>query len=590
MTNSEREGVLVEVRGVTYTHWNQTVPTLKNVSFQIQKGTLNFLVGPGGSGKSTLCDLFNGVIPHLHGGKLEGEVLVAGVSTQNTQVHKLSLQIGRVFQDPEVMFSMLYVEDEIAFGPENLRIPIPEIQEIVERLLDQADLSLRRSNLVWNLSGGQVQKLGLACVLAMEPELIVLDEPTSNLDPGATRSVHELILELRKQGITVLLVTRELDEFLAEADQLIVLEEGHILASGSPQEVLAEHGQYMVESLGIWLPETSEIAIELAQAGALDRTAIPVRVAETTQALLSGGLLLPGSGEALQPFTLPAYAAEKVLISGRDLHFSYPGGVHALRGISLDIQAGEWLMILGRNGAGKSTLSRLLVGMDKPQQGTLSLFGRDAHQWRVPQLANHIALVFQNPEHQFLTDTVENELEYSLLAKGVSDPAKIEERRQTMLRQLGLEAFSGVHPLALSAGLKRRLGVATMLVGQPDLLLVDEPTYGQDKAMTHTLMDLMQQIRDQGVSVVMITHDMRLVQEYAGRVVVMSEGLILYDGPAERLFEMEEILYQANLRRTLLHELLADLTRCGFQAEKPIRRTADLVEQLLAASREAAHG
>ncbi len=256
--------------------------------------------------------------------------------------------------------------------------------------------------------------------------------------------------------------------------------------------------------------------------------------------------------------------------------------MQALKGISLDIHAGEWLMIVGRNGAGKSTLSRLLVGLSKPQDGGLTLFGRDARQWKVPDLANHIALVFQNPEHQFLTDTVADELGYSLLAKGVTDPAVVKERTQAMLHQLGLQDFTATHPLALSAGLKRRLGVATMLVGQPRLLLVDEPTYGQDKAMTHTLMALMQQIRAQGVSVVMITHDMRLVQEYAERVVVMSDGQILFDGASAALFEKDDVLARANLRRTLLHDLLRAMSQHGTPVHTTIRCTADLVGLLQA--------
>lgn len=592
--NSERESVLIEVRGVTYTHWNQTQPTLKNVSLEIEPGTLNFLVGPGGSGKSTLCDLFNGVVPHLHGGKMEGDVFVAGVNTREAEVKDLALTVGRVFQDPEVMFAMLYVDDEIAFGPENLRMEAGKIQEVVSTLLEKTDLAERKDNLVWNLSGGQVQKLGLATVLAMGPKMIVMDEPTSNLDPGATHSVHELVLELRDQGITVLLVTRELDEFLAEADQLLVMEAGRILASGTPQQVLADYGQYMVESLGIWLPETSEIGIELAQLGLLNNSLTPITVQETTAALEAAGLFKPNARlvqSVSRISTETQSTPQPVLISARDLNFSYPGGVQALKGVSLDVHAGEWLMILGRNGAGKSTLSRLLVGMEKPQQGSLTLFGKDAKQWSVPELANHIALVFQNPEHQFLTDTVGHELEYSLLAKGISDPQEMGSRRDAMLEQLGLASEIEIHPLALSAGLKRRLGVATMLVGQPDLLLVDEPTYGQDKAMTHTLMALMQQIREQGVSVVMITHDMRLVQEYAERVVVMSDGLMLYDGPASDLFDMEEVLAKANLRKTLLHELMVEMSRCGAPVRVPVRCTRDLTAYLRSQiTKEAAHG
>ena len=283
--------ILVDVRHVTYTHWNKTEPTLHDLSFQIRRGTLNILVGPSGSGKSTLCDLFNGVIPHLHGGTLEGEVWVDGLKTADAEVKTLSQRVGRVFQDPEIMFAMLYVEDEIAFGPENLRFEAAEIRQIVEGLLVQTDLTDRRHNLVWNLSGGQIQKLGLATVLAMRPTMIVLDEPTSNLDPGATRSVHDLVLALRNEGITVLLVTRELDELLAEADQLIVLDDGSLVAAGPPRQVLAEHGRHMIESLGVWLPETSEIGVELRSAGLAADRPLPITVAETVDLLEQEGLL-----------------------------------------------------------------------------------------------------------------------------------------------------------------------------------------------------------------------------------------------------------------------------------------------------------
>ena len=592
MTNMNQEGrVLIDVQDVTYTHWNQTQPTLRNVSLKINKRTLNVLVGPSGSGKSTLCDLFNGVIPHLHGGNFQGQVLVAGKNTRETEVRDLALQVGHVFQDPEVMFSMLSVDDEIAFGPENLCMQVAEIQEIVENLLVQTDLLARRENLVWNLSGGQIQKLGLACVLAMRPQVIVLDEPTSNLDPGATRNVHDLILGLRDQGITIILVTRELDEFLVEADQLLVMESGRIMAAGNPRQVLANHGLYMIETLGIWLPETSEIAIVLAQLGIMPPEPVPITVNETVDALQACCLLSDDINNSSNQDSDADNPDRDVLISAESLCFSYPTGARALKGISLKIHAGEWLMILGRNGAGKSTLSRLLVGLDRPESGILELFDRDARQWTVPELANHIALVFQNPEHQFLTDSISDELEYSLLTRGVTEPELIKQRKDEMLYLLGLQDFSDVHPLSLSAGLKRRLGVATMLVGKPKILLVDEPTYGQDKAMTHTLMALMQQIRAQGVSVVMITHDMRLVQEYSERVVVMSDGLILFDGHSQSLFEQRDVLEKANLRRTLLHDLLIEMGERAAPVNRRIRRTTDLIELLEAmAITERKHG
>ncbi len=566
---------IVTVTNVSYTHWNQTEPSLDHLNFSIQRGTLNILVGPGGSGKSTLCSLFNGEIPHLFGGNFIGDVLVNGLNTRQVEVKDLSRQVGHVFQDPESMFATLYVDDEIAFGPENLKVDPVDIQKTVDELLETTGLSIRKRNLVWNLSGGQVQKLGLAAILAMRPEMIVLDEPTANLDPVATRSVHDLILQLRDTGMTILLVTRTLDDFLAAADQLLVLSKGELFASGSPRDVLKEKGAEMMEHLGIWLPETAEIGIALQKLDRATDAEVPITIPETIQLLDDKGLLCQSITGITTPVDFEKNSTP--LISAKNLVYRYGGEVLALNDVSLDIHPGEMLAIVGRNGAGKSTLARLLVGLLKPQSGSLQLFGKSADKWTVQDLSNRIALVFQNPEHQFLTDTVFDEIGYSLLARGMDS---VEERGKIIsstIHLLGLDGVEKVHPFALSAGMKRRLGVATMLVGNPEVLIVDEPTYGQDKEMTHTLMQRMEEIRSRGIAVVMVTHDMRLVQEYAHRVVVMSEGQIHYDGDPTRLFEQVDILRSANLRLTMLQELLNELQKRGTTINGRIRNTQELI-------------
>lgn len=571
--------IIAELRNVSYTHWNHQEPTLKNVTLQLQRGTLSVLVGPGGSGKSTLCDLLNGRIPKLLGGQLTGEVIIDGLDTAKVEVKELTKRVGSVSQDPETMFATLYVEDEIAFGPENLLVDADEIRLTVEELLDVTQLRPQRRNLVWHLSGGQVQKLGLATALAMKPSLIILDEPTANLDPIATLSVYDMVLKLREQGMTILLVIRELDEFLSCADQVLLLQEGTLLTSGTPQEVLKSHGEAMFTSLGVWLPETTEIGLTLRNRHNIQMRDIPITVPETI-ALLQDNHLLD------QPLVLPvrevqpAAVQPELLVEAKNLSFRYAEGTHALKDVSFNIHAGELLAIVGRNGAGKSTLAKLLVGLLKPQAGSLTLFDKPAAQWKVEDLANHIALVFQNPEHQFLTDKVWDEIDYSLLARNVTDLEVRKETIQESLTRLGLEAVVDKHPFSLSAGMKRRLGVATMLVCRPRILLVDEPTYGQDKQMTQTLMHFMEEIRAEGIAVVMITHDMRLVQEYAQRVIVMSEGQLLFDGQPQGLFNQDEILQAANLRKTVLHDLVSELTARGVLISGEVRTTSDLLTAL----------
>lgn len=566
----------VRVCGISYTHWNHTDPSLIDISFNLYPGTLNILVGPGGSGKTTLCDVLNGKIPHLLGGDLLGDVWVGDMNTRQTEVKDLARQVGYVFQDPETMFATLYVEDEIAFGPENLRFEVDDIKKEVDRLLDLTQLTPFRRNLVWNLSGGQVQKLGLAVALSARPRLIILDEPTSNLDPAATFAVHELIQTLRDSGMTVLLITRELDETLAKADQLIVLDKGHLLAAGSPRQVLRDHGIYMSEKLGVWLPETVEIGIAL-QEHQYELEQIPITIKETFETL--NGLELLKDGLTSELVETQHERGEK-LVSARDLVYSYTGEQYALQGVSLDIYAGEMLAIAGRNGAGKSTLAKLFSGLLKPQKGSLDLFGKPASKWKVQDLATNLALVFQNPEHQFLTDTVHDEVAYSLLARGLNNQQEIEDEIRKTLDQLGLTEYEKIHPFALSAGMKRRLGVATMLVGNPRLLLVDEPTYGQDRQMTETLMALMEDIRSRGIAVVMITHDMRLVQEYADRVVVMSDGKVLFDGEHCGLFEQAGLLEAANLRPTLLNELVNYASNRGVSVQGRYNKTRDFLNAL----------
>ena len=275
-----------------------------------------------------------------------------------------------------------------------------------------------------------------------------------------------------------------------------------------------------------------------------------------------------------------SFNQSKPLISARNLDFTYKNGYKALKDISFDIYPGEMLAIVGRNGAGKSTLAKLMVGLLKPQIGDLDLFDKPASAWKVESLAEKIALVFQNPEHQFLTDTTYEEIAYSLLSRGIDDPDEVKQQVEEWMVRLELVDYQKVHPFALSAGKKRRLGVATMLICNPQVLLVDEPTYGQDKEMTQNLMTLMESIRRKGVTIVMITHDMRLVQEFASRVLVMADGQILFEGDPSALFCSDKLLESANLRPTLLQELLKQYEDEGGCVCCAIKNTDDFLNSL----------
>ncbi|MBV6394063.1 MAG: putative HMP/thiamine import ATP-binding protein YkoD [Anaerolineales bacterium] len=540
-----------------------------DINLTIRRGAFTLLVGPSGSGKSTLCMALTGIVPQILGGKLTGAINVNGRDASKTPVQELAQSAGMLFQDPEWMFATLKVEDEIAFGPENLRRDPKQIIESVEKTLNFVGLQALRKNLVWALSGGQTQKLGLASVVAMDTPLIILDEPTANLDPAATHAVHRLILKLRDEGKAVLLVTKDLDEFMAEADDMILLAEGRVLAQGAPRDIVAQHGDKMLE-LGVWLPEPTEIGLRLKADGKFDKP-VPLTVDEAAAVFAETKFRASSPDQKL-------VAEPETLIHADNVEFTYSNNFKALRGVSFDIKQGEIVAIVGQNGAGKSTLSKLLVGLQKPTAGEMTMFGRSAKRWKVQELANHIALVFQNPEHQFLCDTVREELAYSLLAQGVDDAEAVNKRVEEMLARLDIADAADSHPFSLSAGAKRRLGVATMLIGgSAKLLIVDEPTYGQDRRLTERLIQLINKLREEGIAVLMITHDMRLVDAHIDRAIVMANGEKIFDGSPNELFQSPGLIERASLRTTSLRRLVDGLRLRGVSVPDGLNTVDDFI-------------
>ncbi len=556
--------------GVTFTYANRPEPSLRDASLTLPRSSLTVLVGPTGSGKTTVCSLISGVIPHLQHGELKGRVLVDAVETAGSRVRDLAVKVGYVFQDPEVMFCNLRVEDEVAFGPENLGMARQRIQGVVASSLSRVGLAGLDRRLVWQLSGGQVQKLGVATVLAMSPGVLVLDEPTANLDPAATVELQRILRELRSDGHTILLVSKDLDQFVAEADQLLVLESGAVRYAGRPAEVISSHGEELQDSIGVWLPQSAEIGLFLRRRR-WPVTSIPLTI-EAAADLLSRFTFADPPPRGSEP----GEGAREPVVEVEHVAFRYSNGVEALRDATFSIPANRFTAIAGQNGAGKSTIAKLLVGLVRPASGSLRICGRPCAEWSAHELAARVGLVFQNPEHQFLTDVVSEEVAYTLRAQGGADEAGIRKAVDDILDALDLLDVRDEHPFALSEGKKRRLGVATMLAGNPEVLIVDEPTYGQDKAMTESLMALMERMRRRGVTIVMITHDMRLVQRFADHVVVMADGRTIFEGGPGDLFDDAEVLSRASLRPPDLTLILSRLSARGLKPPAGIRTLDDL--------------
>jgi energy-coupling factor transport system ATP-binding protein len=322
------------------------------------------------------------------------------------------------------------------------------------------------------------------------------------------------------------------------------------------------------------LPESTEVGLRLRQRGLLEDQAVPITIAEAANAFSGFQFKAPRAQTDVA-------TRGDLLVRAENIRFGYSRKSQALRGVSFEINQGELIAIVGQNGAGKSTLSKLLVGLLKPTGGHLTLFGRKARSWNAQDLANDVALVFQNPEHQFLCDTVREELEYSLLAKGIDEPVEVRRRVDNMLTRLEISDAENSHPFSLSAGAKRRLGVATMLVGgRARLLIVDEPTYGQDKRLTESLMELINNLRREGITVVMITHDMRLVDAHIDRAIVMASGEKIFDGTPGELFSSPEAVERASLRPTGLRRLVEELRRCNVEVPEGLNTVQAFVEAI----------
>lgn len=519
---------------------------LHGVNLTLRRGEVTLLLGPSGSGKSSLALTLNGLIPHQMEGEIRGVVLVNGKSTQEVGVPWLTSRVGMVFQDPEAQIATLTARDEVAFGMENLMLPPEEMPSRIEEALRRVNLEGMEERDTGALSGGQKQRLALASTLAMGVSTLVFDEPTANLDPAGTSAFFALLASIKAEGTTILIIEHKLDELIEQVDQVAILDwEGKIAACGPPREVLERHAA-LLDSLGVWVPQVSELAHALAGCGVrLDP--YPLSEAEAAEALVS--LLPPGA--APNP---PAEGEDEdegtgkvpLAIDVQDLSYCYPGGDLALKGASLGVKRGDFYAIVGPNGSGKTTLARHLIGLAKPQKGSVRVLGDDVTRIPATRLNSRIGYVFQNPEHQFVTLSVYDELAYSLRAKKLPEE-EVRRLVEPLLAEFGLEEHRAANPYSLSQGQKRRLSAATMLALDPAILVLDEPTFGQDRRNTARITGQLAELNGRGMTVVIITHDMKLVAECAHRVGVMLDGRVVYDGPVRQLFADRALLERASL-------------------------------------------
>lgn len=536
---------LFKIEDLTYWYPGGDRPALMNVNLEIEEGELLLIAGGSGSGKSTLARFLAGLAPYFYGGRQKGRVLFKGRDLRELDPRSLATRVGVVFQDPEKQLVMTSVEAEIAFGLENLGLPQEEMSRRIAEVASFLNLTSLKGEFTANLSGGQKQRVALAAVLAMQPEVLVLDEPTSQLDPVAAEEFFHLVERLNKEmGYTVVLIEQRLERCIHLADRLVVMEEGKVLKCGRAEEV----ARWEVENRLSFLPPVARLFASLGTPTVpltvkegrkelkrlLEGTSTPTvpgqqgsppAQLQDKQRQLGGSPSGPRSWRRVWRHKMEPQVPELVELKG--VWFTYPNGREALRGVNLKVSAGEFMVIMGENAAGKTTLLKHMVGLLKPGRGKVFLMGTDTRAVSLPGLAHGVGYLSQNPNDYLFRDTVEDELRFTLANLGLEDDGVVD----ATLERLGLVKYRKANPRDLSSGERQRVALASVIVARPRLLLLDEPTRGLDCRLKRELGCFLAALASEGVAVVMVTHDVEFAAEYAWRVVIISDGRVICDGP-----------------------------------------------------------
>jgi energy-coupling factor transport system ATP-binding protein len=529
---------LINLDGVSVTYHEGGPPILDRVHLSIRPGELVVIAGPSGSGKSTLCSLLGGVIPHLRKATVEGRVEICGLDTKETVFPEIARIVATVFQNPETNLFALKAVDDIAFGPENLGSDNDELRDRVGQAIEWTNSWDLLTERTVELSGGQKQRLAVASSLANNPKLLILDEPTTDLDPIGKSEVVDMLVGLRsRHAMTLVVVEHDLSRLVGIADRLVVMDRGRIVLNGPPVELLEEHRD-KIRRLGVRIPGFVEVWYMLKDEGVT--TPLFLNDAELARALEANpearravAARFSAISRRVRPLAQTIIRPEPI-VELRDITFRYPGRPKpTLNQIDLRIEKGEIVGLVGPNGAGKSTLLQVLMGLRKPSSGEIFVAGHRGRRVRPHRLSDRVGYGFQNPDHQLFEQTVRDECAFTLRRRGFGE-AEVESRVDQVLKIIGLDEQGDRHPATLSRGEKRRLAVATALVLNIEMLLMDEPTTGQDARTLEGLFELICSLNEEaGTTVVMVTHDMDVVWKYATRVICVKDGEVFFDGIPE---------------------------------------------------------
>ena len=532
---------MIELKDFSFQYKAQSEPTLKNLNLTIYKGEKVLIVGPSGSGKSTIGQCLNGIIPNIYKGTSSGQFLIQGKEAFDLSIYEKSHLVSTVLQDTDGQFIGLSVAEDLAFALENDMVDLGTMKERVQSWAERLDLMKLLDHRPQDLSGGQKQRVSLAGVLIDESPILLFDEPLANLDPKSGQDIIDLIDQIHEeQGTTTIIIEHRLEDVLYRpVDRVILINQGQVLFNGSPDELLrttllAENG--IREPL--YLTTLRQLGQDIDQLEHLDRLE---------------DIELTGVNRSIPEATFTKTGEAEELLKLEQISFAYQENHPILKNISLSIPKGQRLAIVGKNGAGKSTLAKAICGFITTE-GQYTSRGEDIKQESVKERAERVGYVLQNPNQMISSNMIFDEVALGLRLRGISEE-DIKERVYQALKTCGLYEFRKWPISALSYGQKKRVTIASILVLGPEILVLDEPTAGQDQRNYTEIMEFLDSLQEKGHTIVMITHDMQLMLDYSDRALVVSDGQILADLSPAELFTHPDILQEANLKETSIFAL-----------------------------------
>ena len=538
---------IIEFKDFTFQYRVQAEPTVKNINLSIYEGEKVLIVGPSGSGKSTLAHCINGLVPFFYDGIVTGQLNINGNDATKMNIFELSKIVGTVLQDPDSQFIGLTVGEDIAFKLENYCISQDEMIDRVDKSAELVDIKKELYSSPYKLSGGQKQRVTLAGVTVDDVKILLFDEPLASLDPATGESAIELIDKMQKQNNkTAIIIEHRLEDVLhCDVDRVIVMDKGEIIADTTIDEIIRKD---ILRKVGIREP--------------LYLTALRYADCEINDTLKLKNIETLELGEYKEKLkdwyeNIEVYESDEnqnPILELDNINFSYNNEKQILKNVSFKINKGDMAAIVGRNGAGKSTISKLVCGFYKPTSGRILFDGKDMVDYTIKERSEKIGFVMQNPNQMISKTMVYDEVAFGLKIRGLSD-SEIKERVYETLRICGLYGYRNWPISALSFGQKKRVTIASILVLNPDMIILDEPTAGQDFKHYTEIMEFLVDLNKKGVTILMVTHDMHLMLEYTNKVIVLSEGEKIADNIPAYILTNKEIIEKANLKETSLHQL-----------------------------------